>query len=265
MGKTFSLRLALLGACLDPRAWILAFDLKGTGDLSPLEPVAHRYRAGDDEEDIAYAVAAMREMRTELRRRTKVIRDLPRDLCPENKVTDDLASKKKLGLHPIVIGVDECQLWFEHPKYGAELEEICEDLIKRGPAAGIILILATQRPDAKSLPTGISANAVLRFCLKVMGHTENDMVLGTSMHKNGIKATMFARRDKGIGYLAGEGDDPTDHPDLQHRRPGRRADRQPCPRPAGEGRQHHRARRSGRPSTPTRSAATRCSTTWPRS
>ncbi|MFG2060458.1 cell division protein FtsK [Micromonospora sp. NPDC048871] len=209
MGKTFSLRLAMLGAALDPRAWILAFDLKGTGDLSPLEPISHRYRAGDEDEDIAYGLAAMREIRTELRRRTKVIRELPRDLCPENKVTPDLASTRKLGLQPIVIGVDECQVWFEHPKYGDEFEEICTDLIKRGPAAGITLILATQRPDAKSLPTGISANAVLRFCLKVMGHTENDMVLGTSMHKAGIKATMFSRRDRGIGYLAGEGDDPT--------------------------------------------------------
>ncbi|MGC5029295.1 cell division protein FtsK [Micromonospora sp. DT229] len=209
MGKTFSLRLAMLGAALDPRAWILAFDLKGTGDLSPLEPISHRYRAGDEDEDIAYGLAAMREIRTELRRRTKVIRELPRDLCPENKVTPDLASTKRLGLQPIVIGVDECQVWFEHPKYGDEFEEICTDLIKRGPAAGITLILATQRPDAKSLPTGISANAVLRFCLKVMGHTENDMVLGTSMHKAGIKATMFSRRDRGIGYLAGEGDDPT--------------------------------------------------------
>ena len=208
MGKTFALRLVLLIAALDPRAWVLPFDLKGTGDLSPLEPVAHRYRAGDEDEDIAYALAAMREMRTEMRRRTKVIRELPRDLCPENKVTDDLANNRKLGLHPIVIGVDECQVWFEHPKYGDEFEEICTDLIKRGPATGIALVLATQRPDAKSLPTGISANAVLRFCLKVMGHTENDMVLGTSMHKNGIKATMFGRRDRGIGFLAGEGDDP---------------------------------------------------------
>jgi len=209
MGKTFALRLALLGACLDPRSWVLAFDLKGTGDLSPLEPVAHRYRAGDDEEDIEYGIAAMREMRIELRRRTKVIRELPADLCPENKVTDHLAGIRKLGLHPIVIGIDECQIWFEHPKYGAEFEEHCTDLIKRGPAAGITLIPATQRPDDKSLPTGISANAVLRFCLKVMGYRENDMVLGQSMFKNGIRATMFARRDKGIGYLAGEGDDPT--------------------------------------------------------
>jgi S-DNA-T family DNA segregation ATPase FtsK/SpoIIIE len=49
---------------------------------------------------------------------------------------------------------------------------------------------------------------VLRFCLKVMGQTENDMVLGTSAYKHGVRATMFARADRGIGYLAGEGDDP---------------------------------------------------------
>jgi S-DNA-T family DNA segregation ATPase FtsK/SpoIIIE len=67
---------------------------------------------------------------------------------------------------------------------------------------------ATQRPDAKSLPTGISANAVLRLCLKVQGQLENDMVLGTSSYKNGIRATMFSRKDLGIALLAGEGDDP---------------------------------------------------------
>jgi S-DNA-T family DNA segregation ATPase FtsK/SpoIIIE len=207
MGKTFALRLVLLVAALDPRARLYAFDLKGTGDLAPLEPVAHRYRAGDDEDDIDYAVAAMRELRTELRRRTKVIRDLPRDLCPESKVTAQLAGNRSLGLFPIVVGVDECQVWFEHPRYGAELEEICTDVVKRGPAVGIVLVLATQRPDAKSLPTGISANASIRFCLKVMGQTENDMVLGTSRYKQGVRATMFAWTDKGIGYFVGEGTD----------------------------------------------------------
>jgi S-DNA-T family DNA segregation ATPase FtsK/SpoIIIE len=91
---------------------------------------------------------------------------------------------------------------------GTEVQAICEDLVRRGPALGIVPAFATQRPDAKSLPTAISANAVLRFCLKVMGQTENDMVLGTSAYKNGVLATMFARTDRGIGYLAGEGDDP---------------------------------------------------------
>ena len=207
MGKTFALRELLLLAGLDPRAELHAYDLKGTGDLSPLECIAHRYRAGDDEDDIDYALADMRALRAELRRRAKVIRELPRHLCPENKVTPELASTKRYGLHPVVVGVDECQVWFEHPRFGKEFEEICTDLVKRGPALGFVLIVATQRPDAKSLPTGISANVSTRFCLKVLGHTENDMVLGTSQHKNGVRATMFAWKDKGIGYLVGEGSD----------------------------------------------------------
>jgi S-DNA-T family DNA segregation ATPase FtsK/SpoIIIE len=208
MGKTFLLRLLALIAALDARAELHLYDFKGTGDLGPLEPVAHRYRAGDDDEDIAYALADFRALREELRRRTKVIRDLPRDVCPANKVTPELAGRKSLGLHPVVIAADECQVMFEHPQHGGEFEEICTDLVKRGPALGLVLILATQRPDAKSLPTGISANAALRMCLKVMGQTENDMVLGTSAYKNGIRATMFAFSDKGICYFAGEGEAP---------------------------------------------------------
>lgn len=186
MGKTFLLRLLLLIAALDTRAELHTYDLKGTGDLDPVgEKVSHRHRAGDEDADIEYALADLRDVREELRRRAKMIRSLPRDICPESKVTSELANKPKLGLHPIVIGVDECQVWFEHPKHGAEFEEICTDLVKRGPATGIVLLLATQRPDAKALPTGISANASARFCLKVMGQLENDMVLGTSSYKRG--------------------------------------------------------------------------------
>lgn len=208
MGKTFLLRLLLLIAALDPRAELHTYDLKGTGDLDPVgNAVSHRHRAGDEEEDIEYAVHDMRALREELRRRARVIRSLPRDICPESKVTSQLADMKSLGLHPIVIGVDECQVWFEHDKYGKELEEICTDLVKRGPATGIVLLLATQRPDAKALPTGISANASARFCLKVMGQLENDMVLGTSAYKRGVRATMFSWGDKGIHYFVGEGAD----------------------------------------------------------
>ena len=57
MGKTFLLRLLLLICALDVRAEIHAYDLKGTGDLAPLRPVAHRYRAGDEAEDIEYLLA----------------------------------------------------------------------------------------------------------------------------------------------------------------------------------------------------------------
>jgi S-DNA-T family DNA segregation ATPase FtsK/SpoIIIE len=208
MGKTFLLRLLLLIAALDPRAELHTYDMKGTGDLDPVGNAAgYRHAAGDDDESVQYALDDFRALREELRRRTKVIRSLPRDICPESKVTSALADKRSLGLHPIVVGVDECQVLFEHPDHGKEFEEIITDLVKRGPATGIVVLLATQRPDAKSLPTGISANASARWCLKVMGQLENDMVLGTSAYKRGVRATMFAWGDKGIHYFVGEGSD----------------------------------------------------------
>ena len=53
------------------------------------------------------------------------------------------------------------------------------------------------------------------------------MVLGTRPYKRGIRATMFARTDKGIGWLVGDGDDAADRalssistrPPPSHRRP----------------------------------------------
>jgi S-DNA-T family DNA segregation ATPase FtsK/SpoIIIE len=208
MGKTFLLRLLLLICALDVRVEIHAYDLKGTGDLSPLRQVAHRYRAGDEDEDIDYLLADLRALRTELRRRTRVIRDMAENdfaRCPESKVTPEMADDKRLGLHPIVIALDECQRAFEHSQHGAEIEDIATDLVKRGPALAMLLILATQRPDAKSIPPAIKANVVLRMCLKVMGWRENDMVLGDGMNKAGITAVMFSREDLGVFYLAGEG------------------------------------------------------------
>lgn len=208
MGKTFALRLCLLIAALDPRAKVLAFDKKGSGDLSPLEHVAHAYTVGDEPEDIAVDLRELRAARTEMRRRYKLLRTLPKERVPESKVTPELASDRSVRFEPWVIGVDECQVWFEHKTHGGEFEEICTDLVKRGPAAGMIPIFATQRPDAKSIPKPISDNAALRLALKVMEWGANDMILGTGQYKAGVRATMFAREDVGIAILAGEGADP---------------------------------------------------------
>jgi len=97
---------------------------------------------------------------------------------------------------------------FSDKSRAAEAEQLCLAIIKRGPALGIMLVLATQRPDKDSLPTGISANAGIRYCLRVMGQTENDMVLGTSSYQNGLRATVFTPKDKGIGILKGHADAP---------------------------------------------------------
>jgi len=208
MGKTFTVRLALLAAALDVTARILAFELKGSGDWSCMENVADAYCTGDDDRAIDYVMESLRSVHKDMPRRYETIRSLPREECPENKVTPQLAARRDLELHPVVIAIDECQFLFTHERYGKEATKIITDLIKRGRAVGIICIVATQRVDKDSIPTSISSNAVLRFCLKVTGQVENDMVLGTSVYKAGYRATMFDRNEQGVGYLAGEGDEP---------------------------------------------------------
>lgn len=212
MGKTFALRVLLLAASLDPLAELRIYELKGTGDCGPVEKVSHEYASGPDDETIEGCLDSMRQLvNVELIKRSKTINQIAKEnpaRCPENKVTEELANDKSLGLHPIVFAVDECQELFTHPEYGKEASSLAEKIVKRGPAMGVIPVFATQRPDAQSLPTGVASSIGIRFCLRVMGQTENDMVLGTSMYKSGVRATTFTAKDKGIGYLAGVEDDP---------------------------------------------------------
>ncbi|MFG6193401.1 FtsK/SpoIIIE domain-containing protein [Nonomuraea sp. JJY05] len=207
-GKTFALRVLLLACALDPLAELRLFELKGTGDLSALEKVAHHYAKGATDSAKAACVASLAEVYAELDRRAEVIDGLPRHQAPEFKVTPELAAQRDLGLHPMVVAIDECQELFADDEYGEEAAKYATAIIKRGPALGIILILATQRPDKDSLPKAISANAGIRICLRVMGWQENDMILGTGMHQTGVKATMFTRNDQGISWAVGIADDP---------------------------------------------------------
>ncbi len=207
-GKTATVRVLMLGCALDPTCELWVFNLKGTADLDAALPVAHRYATGLDDATVATVLGALRDLRATVGRRASALKNLPKDLCPDGKTTRRIAGVRTLGLHPLVMIVDECQNLFAHPVYGAEAGELATDVIKLGRALGIILILATQRPDAGSLPTGVSANVSIRFCLRVMGQVENDMILGTSMYRNGIRATTLHPRDRGIGYLVGTADTP---------------------------------------------------------
>lgn len=204
-GKTYALRLLLLAAALDPRVELRGYELKGSGDLDALEQVCAEYGSGADDGTIEDALHLLRWARQECARRGPIIKRMAKaGKAPENKVTPQLAGAG-LGLHPVVIFIDECQELFAHPKFGNEAGELAVAVIKLGRALGIILLLATQRPDKESLPKGVSANVGVRFCLRVTGQVENDMILGTSMYKQGIRATQFGDTDYGWGWLVGQG------------------------------------------------------------
>lgn len=202
-GKTFALRLLLLAAGLDPRAELHVYELKGSGDLDALEPVCVEYGSGADDETAERALEMLRALRQECGRRAELVKAMARaGKAPENKVIAEIV---QFGLAPLVAAIDECQELFSHSVFGKEAGELATQVIKLGRALGIILLLATQRPDKDSLPTGVSANVNTRFCLRVMGQVENDMILGTSMYKQGFRATQFTDRDLGWGWLAGVG------------------------------------------------------------
>jgi DNA segregation ATPase FtsK/SpoIIIE, S-DNA-T family len=203
-GKTAAVRVLGCAAALDPLCELWVAELKGTGDLDALECLSHRFASGIDDESIGYAAESLRLLRAEVGRRSPRVKALPPDLCPDKKVTRDIAKRRSLRLWPLVCIIDECQLLFAHPKLGKQAGDDASFIIRVGPATGVVLILATQRPDKDSLPTGISGNASLRFCLYVAGQVETDMILGTSSYKNGLRPSMLRpETDAGIGYLKG--------------------------------------------------------------
>ena len=214
MGKTFAVRLLVLAAALDPTCELHLYDGKGMGDYVMLEAVAHLFLSGSRTDTLLQLRDDLAGLKEEVERRAELLTKLTRaGRCREGKVTPELARDKALRLHPIVIVLDECHLAFdtgsgEAKKLGEEITELAEYLVRVGPAAAVSLVASTQRPDAKSLPSGIRANVQRRYCLKVADQGTNDMVLGTSAYKTGVRATEFGLNDKGIGYLLGEGSAP---------------------------------------------------------
>ena len=119
-----------------------------------------------------------------------------------------MANRRDLGLHPVVVYLDEVQNLYSHETYGKEAAKLVLDIIRLGRAFGVILVQATQRPDTDSLPKGISANAGIRIALRIMDDYANNAILGAGMYAAGVRATDFTAKDKGIAWMVGIADEP---------------------------------------------------------
>jgi S-DNA-T family DNA segregation ATPase FtsK/SpoIIIE len=206
-GKTGAVRVLNCGAALDPVCDLWIHELAGKGDLEPLAQVCHRYVSGLDDEAIAYVAQSARMLRAELDRRSGVFKKLPREARPDGKLTRDLAAQRALRLRPVLATFDEIQNAIMHPQYGPRITDDLAYVERLGRAYGIMLILATQRPDAETLPPKIRDLAIIKFCLKVPDQPSNDMILGTGAYKAGYRASEFRPKiDAGLGWFKGEGD-----------------------------------------------------------
>jgi DNA segregation ATPase FtsK/SpoIIIE, S-DNA-T family len=215
-GKTFSARLAASGLILD--AWVRLYvaDFKAGKDWDAAGQVAHRFMSGDEAEHVLTLVNWLVELIAEVQGRYRRMRDLDDLTCPESKVTPDMSRDKALNMPVTAIFIDEVQVPLEDRTpvdvqgkkltAGEYVGELLTWLAKKGPAAGIVLVLATQRPDSKTIPSGLRAVLGSRFALRVMDWRDSNIVLGEQMNTRGFDSSRLLASHKGVGILRPDGD-----------------------------------------------------------
>jgi S-DNA-T family DNA segregation ATPase FtsK/SpoIIIE len=201
-GKTSGMLVLGCAAALDPRCELYLVELKGTNDYVGLQPVAHRHVSGAaTSEALDATMAVLREVYAQLEKRALALATaIKAGKAPERKVTPELASAG-IGLHPLLLILDEIQELFAEKEYVEEAEELLKGILKRGRALAVMVALGTQSPDARSLPKSIERLIGTRYALRVEGQPGNDMILGTSAYQSGHRATLFDETDRGVGLL----------------------------------------------------------------
>ncbi|AZM54153.1 cell division protein FtsK [Streptomyces sp. WAC 01529] len=200
-GKTFSQRLLTAAGLLDPYVRHYVADFKGGQDWIQMRQVAHRLVLGAEEDAIEAFKALLKELLAEMERRFALLRGLPTSICPEGKLTPEIV--KRYNMPFILFTVDELQEAFLAVD-DQEREEIINDMARiarRGPAAGFISNYASQRPDAKSVPTKLREIITIRYSTQVTDQTSSDMVLGKGKAAQGADASVLSEEHKGVGVL----------------------------------------------------------------
>lgn len=209
MGKTVAGRLPVLACGLDPTVELHIYNGKGPVDWLPFERIAHRIGFGVRDDVVQALVEDLRALVADMNRRYDTIGALSPDICPEGKVTRAIASKRSLKLWPVLVAIDEFQRYSGHPVHGDEIVALLTELCKVGPAVGIMIVLLTQKPDSKAVPTDLRDNIGTRFALKTMTWQSSEAVLGAGSYGAGYDSSRFQRAHKGVGILLGADDSDT--------------------------------------------------------
>ncbi|MEU0783265.1 cell division protein FtsK [Streptomyces sp. NPDC006173] len=199
-GKSSLVIALLLGAILDPLVIVEAYVMAYNTDYDPLKPRLRKLVKGDDDEDIAAALRALRNLRDEVTLRGKLLEELGEGAT---KVTRELALKDP-RMRPKVVVFDECHELFMHKEYGKEAAELAIKVMKKARKTAITLVWVTVSPTADSLPRDVTRNTSHRVAFAVGDHVANDGLLGSGRHKAGITATtLIPGEDVGTAVTVG--------------------------------------------------------------
>ncbi len=215
-GKTFAARLAASGLVLDPHTRLYVFDGKGGKDWDAAEQLAYRYVCGDELAQVYAVRDHLVELVAEVQARYVRMATLDDVVCPESKITPAISRNVALGMPITAVIIDEVQVFLENPvreevggkktTLGAYVADLLTYLVRKGPAAGVVVILATQRPDSNTIPSRLRAVLGSRFALRVMDWRDSNIVLGEQMNTRGYDASTLLPSHKGVGILRPDGE-----------------------------------------------------------
>jgi hypothetical protein len=205
-GKSAWLTSALGAFGPSEAAQFVIIDGKGGLDLSCLEPRSCRFLNDDlDLPAVLDVLAGVRDL----------VRDLVRDRIQNAHAlfgSSNFWHQGPTARVPLLfVVIDECQTFLdsrqlitkEAKAIGAQIHSAVNYLVKKGRAAGVVTILATQKPTSDSLPTDIRDNASLRVCFGVQSTYAACAVLGDDWSAASSVSPLGA--PVGIGVAAVDG------------------------------------------------------------
>jgi DNA segregation ATPase FtsK/SpoIIIE, S-DNA-T family len=156
------------------------------------------------------------ELVAEVQSRFSRMATLDDEVCPESKITPTMSRDPNLGIPITAVIIDEVHVFLENPTreqiggkkatLGEYIADLLTYLVRKGPAAGIVVILATQRPDSNTIPSRLRAVLGSRFALRVMDWRDSNIVLGEQMNTRGYDASTLLPSHRGVGILRPDGE-----------------------------------------------------------
>ncbi|GAA0613132.1 cell division protein FtsK [Kribbella sandramycini] len=218
-GKTFFARLVALWAALDPYVKLIVADGKNSPDWLAFKKVAHRTVFGthpnpNDDNPVEHLRAILDEVLAHIDRVNSILTTLPVTMCPDGKMTKELARDPRYpDLRVLVMVMEEFQVYFETEDQAVN-KEIAAKLSRIqavGPSAGVVIISSSQKPsgvgagDVGRLFNRYRDNHSARFALKCGNRIVSEAVLGGDAYAEGFDASTLPVGDeyRGVGYLYG--------------------------------------------------------------
>jgi DNA segregation ATPase FtsK/SpoIIIE, S-DNA-T family len=216
-GKTFAARLLALYCALDPYVKLSVFDAKGSPDWRKFALIADAYAFGltPTREGLPPEILLgnLTEIKDDAQDRYHRLSEMPTDICPEGKLTPEIARDPRYRMPVRVVVLEEFQEYFDLGDISKEIAALLVFLVKVAPGAGVILIDATQRPSGVGGSgnvgqqfTSFRDNHALRFGLRTSSWQVSELCLGAGAYSEGLDTSTLLPQYKGVGILRGASD-----------------------------------------------------------